>query len=71
MAATNPLKQYREGKKLSQQELADDLGVSRQMVGFLENGEREFTPDMALLIEKKLGIDRALILPSLFKRAAA
>jgi plasmid maintenance system antidote protein VapI len=50
--------------------VADTLGISRQMVGFLENGEREFTPDMALLIEEKLGIDRADILPKLFKRVA-
>lgn len=40
------------------------------MVGHLENGDREFTADMAMLIESKLGIDRAVILPKLFKREA-
>ena len=67
----NPLKAYREAKQLSQQEVADKLGVSRQMVGFLENGEREFTPEMAVKIEKELGIPREEILPELFRRAAA
>ena len=69
--ATNPLKAYREQQGLSQQEVADKLGVSRQMVGFLENGEREFTADMAVKIEKELGIPREEILPELFRRAAA
>lgn len=68
---SDPLKAYRGKKGLSQQHVADKLGVSRQMVSFLENGEREYTPDMALLIEKKFGIDRAEILPKLFRREAA
>ena len=67
---SNPLKTYREQKGLSQQDIADKLDVSRQMVGFLENGEREFTADMAVLIEKKLGIERAKFRPDLFERAA-
>jgi transcriptional regulator with XRE-family HTH domain len=67
----NPLKKYREAKQLSQQDVADKLGVSRQMVGFLENGEREFTPDMAVKIEKKLGIPREEIVPEFFRKAAA
>lgn len=67
----NPLKAYREAQGLSQQEIADRIGVSRQMVGFLENGEREFTADMAVKIEKELGIPREDTMPEFFKRAAA
>lgn len=71
VAMSNPLRKYRDENELSQQEVADKLGISRSMVGFLENEEREFTLDMALLVEKKLGIDRATTLPKLFKREAA
>lgn len=41
------------------------------MVGHLENGDRDFTPDMALKIEAEFGIDRSEILPQFFKRRAA
>jgi transcriptional regulator with XRE-family HTH domain len=64
----HPLKSYREENELSQQQLADRLGISRQMVGMLETGERDCTADMCLLIEKKLGIPREEILPELFIR---
>lgn len=67
----NALLAYRERKKLSQQEVADALGISRQMVGFLENDERPFTADMALLIEEKLGINRLLLRPDYFRKRAA
>ena len=38
----NPLRAYREKNALSQEALAARLGVSRQMVGLLEKGEREW-----------------------------
>lgn len=41
------------------------------MVGFLENDERPFTADMAVHIEKKLGISRLLLRPDLFRKRAA
>lgn len=66
----NPLKSYRASSELSQQEVADKLGVSRQMVSFLENGARDFTADMAVLMEKKLGILRSRVRPDLFEKAA-
>ncbi len=67
----NPLRAYREKNELSQQEVADRLGVSRQMVGMLESGAREYTPEMALKIEQRLGIDRVLVRPDMFRRRAA
>jgi transcriptional regulator with XRE-family HTH domain len=71
MATPNPLKAYREAKGLAQQEVADKLGVSRAMVGHLESGAREFTPDMAVRCEKKLGIPREDLLPEFFRKVAA
>lgn len=65
---SNPLKAYRLKNEMSQQEVADRLGVSRAMVGHLENGDRDFTADMAVLIEQTFGIARVLIRPDLFRR---
>lgn len=56
---------------MSQQDIATKLGVSRAMVGLLENGERGFTAEMAVLIEDKLGINRILLRPDIFRRKAA
>lgn len=67
----NPLKAYREANNLSQQEVADKLGISRQMVGFLESGEREFTADMAVKLEKEFGIPRESTRGDLFDRRGA
>lgn len=67
----NPLKAYREQESLSQQDIAERIGISRQMVGFLENGERDFTAEMALRIEDALGINRVLMRPDLFRKREA
>lgn len=68
---SNPLRAYREKNALSQEALADLLGVSRQMVGMLEKGERNFTAEMAVKVEQRLGIDRVLVRPDIFRRKAA
>ena len=67
----SPLRAYREKKNLSQEELAALLGVSRQMVGMLETGERQFTAEMAVNIEAKTGMNRVLFRPDLFRKKAA
>lgn len=67
----NPLRAYREKNGLSQAELAAMLKVSRQMVSLLENGARKYTAEMALTIERRLGIDRVLTRPDLFRRRAS
>lgn len=67
----NVLRGYRVKHQLSQEALADRLGISRAMVGMLETGGRPFTVNMALRIEERIGINRVLILPDLFRRRAA
>lgn len=67
---SDPLKAYRDEKDLSQQQLADKLGVSRAMVSMLEVGGRPYTADMCLLIEKRLRIPRERMRPDLFEKAA-
>jgi transcriptional regulator with XRE-family HTH domain len=68
---SNALRAYRDRNGLSQEDVAERLGISRSMVGLLENGAREFTAAMAIRIETRLGIDRLLIRPDLFRRKAA
>ena len=64
----SPLKTYREKHQLTQQELADRIGISRALAGMLETGAKPCTVNTALMIEEKLGIDRAEMLPEVFKR---
>lgn len=68
---SNPLLAYRTKNALSQEAVAEMLGVSRQMVGMLEKGERNFTAEMAVKVEQRLGIDRVLVRPDIFRRRAA
>lgn len=64
----NPLRAYRKRHRLSQQQLADKLEISRSLLSMIECGDRGFTDDMALHIEAKLGIDRMVTRPDLFRR---
>ena len=45
----NNLKKLRESKGLSQEKLADNLGVSRQTINSIENGK--FDPSLTLAIK--------------------
>ena len=68
---SNPLIAYREAKKLTQQELADLLGVSRGLVSLIETEGRPITPENAVEWESILGIPREKLCPDVFKRARA
>lgn len=61
--APSALLAYREKKKLTQQQVADMLGVSRSLVGHLELGSKPLSLRMVLLIEDRLGISRSKLLP--------
>ena len=67
----NPLLAYRKKARLTQQELADKLDVSRQLVAAIEGGDRGITDEMALHIEARLGLDRMITRPDLFRRRRA
>jgi len=64
----NPLRGYRKKHRLSQEDVARRLGVSRSWVAMVERRERPFTDKMCLLCEAKLGIDRMITRPDLFRR---
>lgn len=66
----SPLREYREKHDLSQDELAEMLGVSRQMIGLIESGRRKVKPEKAGPWEKKTGIPRAKLRPDVFGKAA-
>ncbi len=46
----NKLKEVRAKKKISQQELADMVGVSRNTISSLETGQYEPTAKLALIL---------------------
>lgn len=67
----NPLVEYREQHKLTQQELADKLGVSRGLVSLIEIGEREIQWAQAQKWEGILGISRERLAPHIYDRKSA
>ncbi|GAX88632.1 helix-turn-helix domain-containing protein [Effusibacillus lacus] len=50
------LRAYRKLKNLTQQELADLLGISIAIVGGIERGTREPSKDVLLKISRILGV---------------
>ncbi|HVA33418.1 MAG TPA: HigA family addiction module antitoxin, partial [Candidatus Baltobacteraceae bacterium] len=46
-----------DGLGITQGELADRLGITRQSLNMLLNGKRAVTPLMALRLERVLGVD--------------
>lgn len=54
------IKDELEARKMKQQALADEMGISKSIVSQIINGKRNITPFLALKIEKALGIDAQL-----------
>jgi addiction module HigA family antidote len=51
------IKDEMEARKMSQQELADKLNVSKSEMSLLLNGHRNITPNIAIKLEKAWGTD--------------
>ncbi len=62
----HPLKAYREQNALTQDALAEILGISRAMVTHIENGRRPVTPRKAIDWERQTGIPRTVLCPEIF-----
>ncbi len=50
------LKDEIQAREMSQQELADKMGLSKSEVSLIINGHRKFTPLIALKLEVALGV---------------
>lgn len=67
----HPLRQYREKEGLTQEQLAEKLGISRQMVGLIESGDRRVPAECVADWESKTGIPRPKLRPDIFQPARA
>jgi transcriptional regulator with XRE-family HTH domain len=56
------LRTYREGKGLSQEAFADELGVHRTYMGGIERGERNLTLKSLERIAERLALDPLALL---------
>lgn len=56
---SSPLRKWREARKLTQQELGTSAGVTRTIVGWVEDGQKALT---GALREKLSSIDPALVI---------
>ncbi len=59
---TNRIRQIREDRGLSQQELADRVGTSNQQISLLERGERQLTANWMERLAKGLDVNPADLL---------
>lgn len=64
------MREYRERKRISQDQLAALVGVSRQMVGLIEAGKRRIAAEDVAEWERQTGIPRAKLRSDLFGRGA-
>jgi transcriptional regulator with XRE-family HTH domain len=51
---------------MTQEQLADLLGVSVALITHIETGKRLVTPENAIVWEKKTGISRVRLCPEIF-----
>ena len=66
------LKELRESKGLSQQNVADSIGITRQYYQQIENGERQKNMDVSLVVQLSnlFGISPEALINEEQKRAA-
>lgn len=71
MAKPHPvLREYRQKHRLSSAALAKLIGIAESTGRSLENGNRRVTPEMAVEIEKAIGIPRKKLCPEFFTEIA-
>lgn len=63
----NWLKRYRASVNLSQQQVADTLGISKSLVCLIESGKRKPGPSLLPVIRDELGIAPEVVRPDLVK----
>jgi len=54
------IKDELRAREMKQQELADDMGISKTVLSQIIHGKRNITPDIALKLERSLGINAEL-----------
>lgn len=64
------IRAYRHANNIRAEDLAKQLDISESMLRSIENGHRGVTPEMAVEIERVIGIPRAEFHPKLFGVAA-
>ena len=56
MRIVNKVKQYRKAARMTQSQLAERSGVSRQTISDIETGKHDPTISVALLLARALGV---------------
>ena len=56
MRIVNKVKQYRKAARMTQSQLAERAGVSRQTISDIETGKHDPTISVALLLARDLGV---------------
>ena len=56
MRIINKVKQYRKAARMTQSQLAERSGVSRQTISDIETGKHDPTISVALLLARALGV---------------
>ena len=58
----NRLKELRKEKKLTQKELAEEIGISKRTLAYWENGESQIKPEKAEKLANFFGVSIAHLL---------
>ena len=56
MRIVNKVKQYRKAARMTQSQLAERSGVSRQTISDIETGKHDPTISVALLLARAMGV---------------
>lgn len=67
--APHPLRYWRFMNGMRLAETGARLGISESFLSLVERDKRSITPELAMRIEKKLGIPRAKLRPDLWGEA--